>query len=99
MEVSLTSNLATGAVTDLAEHPIRTMVEHGVVVTLNSDDPPMFGTTLNREYELAAGLLDLDEAGAAELARTGVRCAFLPAAEKQPLLAEIDQYLAEVAPD
>lgn len=97
LEVSLTSNLATRAVTDLAEHPIRALVEAGVVVTLNSDDPPMFGTTLTREYELAAELLDLDQAGAAELARTAVRCSFLPAADQEPLLAEIDQYQAEVA--
>ena len=45
------------------------MRDAGVVVTVNSDDPPMFGTTLNREYEIAAGLLDLDEAGVADLAR------------------------------
>ena len=43
----------------------------GVTVTINSDDPPMFGTTLNREYEIAAELLDLDEAGVADLARAG----------------------------
>lgn len=98
LEVSLTSNLATRAVTDLAEHPIRTLVEQGVVVTLNSDDPPMFGTTLTREYELAAELLDLDEAGAAELARTAVRCSFLPPAEQAPLLAEIDRYQAAGSP-
>ena len=41
----------------------------GVPVTINSDDPPMFGTTLNQEYEVAADLLDLDEAGVADLAR------------------------------
>ena len=45
-------------------------VEAGVVVTINSDDPPMFGTTLNQEYEIAADLLGLDERGVADLART-----------------------------
>ncbi len=49
-----------------------------MTVTVNSDDPPMFGTTLNREYEIAAELLGLDEAGLAELARTGVRASFAP---------------------
>ena len=50
----------------------------GVTVTVNSDDPPMFGTTLNREYAIAADLLGLDEAGLAELARTAVRASFAP---------------------
>ena len=44
-------------------------VDAGVTVTINSDDPPMFGTTLNQEYAVAADLLDLDEAGLADLAR------------------------------
>ena len=46
----------------LEEHPIRAFRDAGVTVTVNSDDPPMFDTTLNREYEIAADLLDLDEA-------------------------------------
>ena len=62
LEVCPTSNIATRVVERLQDHPIRDMRDAGVVVTVNSDDPPMFGTTLNREYEIAAGLLDLDEA-------------------------------------
>jgi aminodeoxyfutalosine deaminase len=61
-------------------------------VTINSDDPPMFGTTLNREYELAAELLDLDEAGLAELARTAVRASFADDAVKSRIIVEIDAY-------
>ena len=95
LEVCPTSNIATGAVARLEEHPIVDMVAAGVVVTVNSDDPPMFATSLNREYEVAAGLLDLDNAGVAELARTAVRSAFLDPAGKAALLAEIDAY----APD
>ena len=45
-------------------------------MTINSDDPPMFGTTLNREYEIAADLLDLDEQGLADLARAAVAASF-----------------------
>ena len=92
LEVCPTSNLATGAVPRLEEHPLAAMVAAGVVVTVNSDDPPMFATTLNQEYEVAARLLDLDAAGVAELARTGVRCSFLDAARQRRLLAEIDAY-------
>jgi aminodeoxyfutalosine deaminase len=66
--------------------------EAGVTVTVNSDDPPMFGTSLNREYEIAADLLCLDEAGVADLARTAVRASFAEEPVKTTLLAEIDAY-------
>jgi aminodeoxyfutalosine deaminase len=52
----------------------------------------MFGTTLNREYAVAADLLGLDEEGPRELARTGVRSSFLDDAAKARLIAEIDAY-------
>jgi aminodeoxyfutalosine deaminase len=94
LEVCPTSNIATGAVASLEQHPIKEMYAAGAVVTVNSDDPPMFGTTLNREYEVAAGLLGLDEVGVAELARTAVRASYLDEAGKQDLLAEIDAYVA-----
>ena len=71
----------------LEEHPLRAFREAGVVVTINSDDPPMFGTTLNREYEIAAELLDLDETGVAELARTAVQVSFAPNDVKDRIVA------------
>ncbi len=94
LEVCPTSNIATRAVATLDEHPVKEMYAAGAVVTVNSDDPPMFGTTLNREYEIAASLLELDEGGIAELARNGVRASFMSSAEKAELLAEIDAYVA-----
>jgi len=63
-----------------------------VTVTVNSDDPPMFGTTLNREYAIAAQLLDLDQDGLAELARTAVRASYAPDEVAARILAEIDAY-------
>ncbi len=92
LEVCPSSNVATRAVAALDEHPIRALRDAGVVVTVNSDDPPMFGTTLNREYEIAAGLLDLDRAGVAELARTAVRASFADDATRARVLGEIDEY-------
>jgi aminodeoxyfutalosine deaminase len=94
LEVCPTSNLATRAVARLADHPVKEMCAAGAVVTINSDDPPMFGTTLNREYQLAAELLELDEEGVAELARTAVRSSFLDETGKAALLSEIDHYAA-----
>ncbi|WP_144125549.1 adenosine deaminase [Catellatospora sichuanensis] len=94
LEVCPTSNLRTRAVADLAEHPLAAIVAAGVPVSINSDDPPMFGTTLNNEYEVAARLLDLDAAGVAELARQGVRHSFATDQVKTALLTEIDVYAA-----
>ncbi|MFC7246427.1 adenosine deaminase [Catellatospora aurea] len=94
LEVCPTSNLRTRAVADLAEHPLAAIVAAGVPVSINSDDPPMFGTTLNNEYLVAARLLDLDAAGVAELARQGVRHSFASDQVKSTLLAEIDAYTA-----
>ena len=54
LEISITSNLATGVVPALDRHPLRRLYDAGVPVTLNTDDPGMFRTTLTREYELAA---------------------------------------------
>ena len=94
LEVCPTSNIATRAVERLEDHPIRQMYDAGVVVTVNSDDTPMFGTTLNREYEIAAELLGLDESGVADLARNAVRASFLDEAGKARIEGEIDDYLA-----
>jgi len=94
LEVCPTSNVRTRSVPSLAEHPLPALVAAGVPVTINSDDPPMFSTTLNDEYVVAADLLGLDEAGVADLAREAVRASFLDDAGKQRLLAEIDRYTA-----
>jgi aminodeoxyfutalosine deaminase len=93
LEVCPTSNIATRAVDRLENHPIKQMYDAGVLVTVNSDDPPMFNTSLNREYEIAADLLALDAAGVAGLAKNAVRASFMPDADKAALVAEIDGYL------
>jgi len=95
LELSPTSNVRTRAVPSLDEHPLPLMVAAGLVVTINSDDPPMFGTTLNQEYGVAARLLGLTESGVADLARTAVTSSFAPAPDQARLLAEIDSYLGE----
>ncbi|MFC5727872.1 MULTISPECIES: adenosine deaminase [Nocardioides] len=95
LEVCPSSNVATRAVASLEEHPLPRFVDAGVVVTINSDDPPMFGTTLNREYEIAADLLALDEAGVAELARAAVRASFAPDDVTGRILQEIDDHAVD----
>ncbi|HEX5596003.1 MAG TPA: adenosine deaminase [Micromonosporaceae bacterium] len=97
MEVCPTSNVRTRAVPVIEEHPLRTMVEAGLLVTINSDDPPMFGTTLNNEYAVAAQLLGYGPEGLVALARNAVTASFLSEPEKARLIAEIDDYAASPA--
>ena len=95
LEVCPTSNVRTRAVPSLEDHPLPALVAAGVPVTINSDDPPMFGTTIEEEYAVAARLLDLDAAGVTDLARAAVNASFLPPGGKTALLAEIDAYALE----
>ncbi len=98
LEVCPTSNVATKAVERIEEHPVAAMRDAGVIVTVNSDDPPMFGTTLNGEYAVAADLLGLDESGVTELAQAGVDASFAPDDVKARLRAEISAYAASSPP-
>jgi adenosine deaminase len=92
LEVCPTSNVRTKSVPSLAQHPLPQLVEAGVTVTINSDDPPMFSTTLSQEYDVARELLGLDDAGVADLARAAVRASFAGESVKSAILAEIDAY-------
>ena len=73
----------------LAAHPLPAMLEAGLYVTVNSDDPPMFGTTLSNEYLLTSAELGLSAAELAGLAANAVRASFLDDAAKESLTAEI----------
>jgi aminodeoxyfutalosine deaminase len=90
LEVCPTSNVCTRQVPDIAAHPLPRLLEEGLYVTLNSDDPPMFGTTLTNEYRTAAVDLGLGTAGVADLARNTVRASFLDEGRKETILAELD---------
>ena len=98
LEVCPSSNVATRAVESFEQHPLRAFRDAGVRVTINSDDPPMFGTTLNREYEIAAGMLDLDARGVADLALEAVDASFAPDQVRAQLRAEIEAYVASQDP-
>ena len=73
LEVCISSNLCTGAVASLEEHPVRALYDAGVPITIHTDDPAFFHTTLTREYELAEKSFGLT---AAELAANSFRYAF-----------------------
>jgi aminodeoxyfutalosine deaminase len=89
LDVSPTSNVCTRCVPSIDRHPLRRMIRSGLFVTLNSDDPPMFGTSLSNEYLVAARDLGFAPADLAALAANGVRASFLDKATKDSLLSEI----------
>lgn len=76
LEISITSNLVTGVVKRLEDHPIRTLYDAGVPIVLNTDDPAMFGCTLTDEYRLAACAFGFSEAELRAIAENGFRYAF-----------------------
>jgi aminodeoxyfutalosine deaminase len=92
LEVCPSSNIATKALAAHDEHPIAAFRDAGVTITVNSDDPSMFGTSLNQEYEIAARLLGLDADGIADLARAAVRASFAEPEAKAALLRDIEHY-------
>jgi adenosine deaminase len=98
LEVCPTSNVRTRSVPAIGEHPLPDLVAAGVPISINSDDPPMFATTLNAEYAIAAELVGLDAAGVADLARAAVNASFLDDPGKALLLAEIDDYATSGTP-
>jgi aminodeoxyfutalosine deaminase len=84
-------------VADYPSHPLPKLIAEGVPVSLNSDDPPMFGTTLRDEYLHALRDLGLSRATVAELAAAAVRHSFLPQDRKDALIAEQHTAIAALA--
>lgn len=92
LELNVTSNLRTGCCPALMEHPVRQYFEEGLMITLNSDDPPFFGATLLDEYELVHRDFELPLEGMRELAANSFEASFLAPEEKLKLLGEVEQY-------
>jgi aminodeoxyfutalosine deaminase len=90
VEVCMTSNLRTGCCASLQEHPVRNYFDRGVMVTLNSDDPAMFQTSLAREYQLAQETFGFTDEHLRELARNSFEASFLCAEKKLAFLNLFD---------
>jgi len=76
LEISISSNVRTGSVKSVAEHPVRRLFDAGVPIILNTDDPALFGCTLTSEYELARSAFGFTDTELAELAKNSFRYAF-----------------------
>jgi aminodeoxyfutalosine deaminase len=87
LEVCPSSNVATGVVPSLAEHPLPRLLDAGVPVVLGSDDPPMFNTTLLEEYRRVRDYFGLTAHQLRALARASIEASFAPPALKQRLLS------------
>jgi adenosine deaminase/aminodeoxyfutalosine deaminase len=91
VEICISSNVRTGCLKDFQQHPVRRMFDEGLLVTLNSDDPAMFHTSLVHEYELAQDLFEFTDEHLRELARNSFEASFLPADKKVKMLQQFDR--------
>jgi adenosine deaminase/aminodeoxyfutalosine deaminase len=92
LELNLTSNLRTGCCERIEQHPIREYFEGGLFVTINSDDPPMFGSDLLSEYLLIQDHFAFSLEQMREFAANSIEASFLPPERKLKLLAQVEQY-------
>jgi len=87
LDLCPTSNLRLGVYPSLADHPLARLHARDVVVTVNSDDPPLFNTTLNDDVATLADPFGLDVAAIDQILLNGVRSSFLPTVQKVRLEA------------
>jgi adenine deaminase len=91
------SNVRLCVVPSLADHPLRAMLDAGLVVTLNSDDPAYFGGSINENFMQCRDTLGLSTGEQVMLARNSLAAAFLPAADIAASIARLDAYVAAFA--
>jgi len=89
LEVCPTSNVATGLLRRFEDHPLKDFLAAGLIVTLNSDDPGLFDTSLERELQLAASSFALSIEQLVALSENAIHAAFLPQAEQDQLVKSL----------
>jgi aminodeoxyfutalosine deaminase len=77
IEICLTSNVRTGCCASISNHPVRNYFDRGLMITLNTDDPAMFNTSLNEEYQLAQSTFHFTNEHLREMARNSFEASFL----------------------
>lgn len=91
------SNLRLRVVDDLRHHPLRRMMDKGLTVTVNSDDPAYFGGYVNHNYSAVSEALALQRDEIVAIVRNGFHASLMPEAEKAKALEEVDRILAASA--
>lgn len=91
IESCLTSNIQTSTVSSLTQHPLKTFLEHGVLASINTDDPAVQGIDIQHEYHTAAPAAGLSKEQIRQAQINGLEMAFLTIAEKQALIARVKQ--------
>ncbi len=86
LEICPTSNICTGCVPRWEDHPLRQLWDANVLVTINSDDPPMFNTTLLDEYRIATTKFGFSLKELARLSLNAAHCSLLPSEERKRLV-------------
>ena len=90
IEICITSNVRTGSCASLPEHPVRRYFDSGLMITLNSDDPTLFGSDLSGEYRLAESEFQFTAEQLRELASNSIEASFLPPDRKVALLRAVE---------
>lgn len=88
LEVSPTSNLCIGVFDSWEDHPIRTLFDAGIPVSVNSDDPPMFNTTLTQEFRELVDRFGFSAPELEEMTIGALQVSFLPESQKQAMISE-----------
>ena len=96
LELCPTSNIRLGVYPDYAAHPSRLLWDEGLMITVNSDDPPLFGTDLNMEYDVLVSHFGFNADDLETVSLNGLRASFLPATEKSRLEAEFHAEFARL---
>lgn len=86
------SNLKLLVTERLEDHPLKEMIQKGLLVTVNSDDPAYFGGYVNENYLAVQEALQLNEKDVYKLARNSFKAAFLNSSRKEEMIAQLDGY-------
>lgn len=89
IESCLTSNIQTSTIASLAQHPLKKFLEHGIIASLNTDDPAVEGIELKHEYTVAAPAAGLTAAQIRQAQINGLTMAFISQAERDALIKKV----------
>lgn len=96
LEVCPTSNVCLHVTPDFEHHPLQRLIDEGLYVTLNSDDPVMFNTTLTNEYLRAAECFGFDSTRLEQLVMNAAQAALLPTLQKEQLVRRLKTQFKEL---